>query len=161
MALTPAQKTTLKAHIAASSDLNIYPNNTDGNVEVTRLLNLAASPAFTVWKNAVTIGDVGKAFNATELAGLTQLNHVRLQTLAIYLAGGVAPFLASIRAFFDDIFSGAGGTNTRAALLVLWKRLASRVEQLFATGTGSDAVPATLGFEGPISVNDVEAARTS
>jgi hypothetical protein len=89
------------------------------------------------------------------------LNHVRLQTLAIYLAGGVAPFLASIRAFFDDIFSGAGGTNTRAALLVLWKRLASRVEQLFATGTGSDAVPATLGFEGPISVNDVEAARNS
>jgi hypothetical protein len=43
----------------------------------------------------------------------------------------------------------------------LWKRLASRVEQLFATGTGSDAVPATLGFEGPISVNDVEAARNS
>lgn len=65
----------------------------------------------------------------------------------------------SNRAFFDDVFSGAGGTNTRAALLVLWKRLATRIEKLFATGTGSDAVPATLVFEGEVSVQDIIEAR--
>jgi hypothetical protein len=49
--------------------------------------------------------------------------------------------------------------NTRAALLALWKRLATRGEKLYATGTGSDAVPGTLTFEGNISARDVEEAR--
>jgi hypothetical protein len=71
----------------------------------------------------------------------------------------VNPSIASNRAFFDDVFSGAGGTNTRAALLALWKRLATRGEKLYATGTGSDASPATLVVEGAISARDVEEAR--
>ena len=29
------------------------------------------------------------------------------------------------------------------------------------TGTGTDATPATMGFEGPIGYQDVEAARNS
>lgn len=162
MPLTSAQKTALKAHIAASNDLNILPNNTDGNVEVTRLLNLPqAAPNNVAWKNLVAIGEVGRTFNASELAGLTSLNTQRLQNLAAWLADGVNPSIASVRQFFDDVFSGAGGANTRTALLALWKRTMSRVEKVFATGTGSDASPATLPFEGPISVNDVEDARNS
>jgi hypothetical protein len=35
------------------------------------------------------------------------------------------------------------------------------VEKLLATGTGSDGSPATMGFEGPISYQDVQAARAS
>ena len=158
--LTQPQLVTLKAHIDGDPALAAQPNNSDGNTAIAAAMNLAASPAFTVWKTNVPTVRVGEAFNAGELAGLTSLNHTRLQTLAIYLTAGVNPSLASIRSFFDDIFSGAGGTNTRASLLVLWKRLATRSEKLFATGTGSDAVPATMAVEGALTYRDVEAART-
>ena len=159
MALTSAQLVTLKADIAANSDLNTKPNNADGDLAIANLYNLNASPNFTVWKSLVTINTVGSAFVATELAGLSSLNQTRLQTIAQYLIGGVNPARSDTRAFFDDIFSGAGGVNTRAALLILWKRLAKRGEKLYATGTGSDASPATLVVEGNITPADVNAAR--
>ena len=154
MALTPAQKITLKAAIQADSTANAFYINGDLS-GLADYMNAAASPAFIVWKSNVVIGEVGKKFNATELAGLTSLNTQRLQNLAAWLIEGVNPSLASIRQFFDDIFSGAGGTNTRTALLALWKRSATRVEKVFAAGTGSDAVPATLVVEGDLSTNDL------
>jgi adenosylcobinamide amidohydrolase len=49
----------------------------------------------------------------------------------------------------------AGGTATRAKLLILWKRLATHAEKALATGTGSDAVPALLTQEGPISYTEL------
>ena len=161
MAFSTSQLAAVKADIAANSDLNTKPNNSDGNDAIAILYNAAASPAWTVWKTNVSINDVGKKFVGTELAGLTTGNQSRLQTLAAYLAGGVNPTLSDNRLFFDDIFSGAGGTNTRAALLVLWKRTATRLEKLLSTGTGSDAVPATLGFEGNVAYQDIERARNS
>jgi hypothetical protein len=152
--LTTAQRNALKADILANSDaLAIY---NVGNLEaLAALYNANASPAFTVWKSNVSINAVGKAFSGTELAGLTSANQTRLQTLALYLADGVNPSIASNRAFFDDVFSGASGVNTRAALLVLWKRAATRLEKVFATGTGSDASPGVLVLEGALSPDDL------
>ena len=162
MALTPAQMATVKANILASGDMNTLPNNTDGSYAIAALYNLPASPAFTVWKTNVSINDVGKKFVGTELAGLTTGNQTRLQTLAQYLVDGVNPSLSDNRLFFDDVFSGAGGTNTRAALLILWKRTATRFEKLLiASGTGSDASPAVLGYEGQVSYQDIDQARNS
>lgn len=158
MPLTPAQQITLKAAVIADVQLNAFPRTQDGAYAIASLLNQAASPSFTAWKTNVAINDVGKAFNGTELAGLTTGNQSRLQTIALYLAGGVNPSLADNRAFFDDVFSGAGGTATRAKLLILWKRLATRVEKIFATGTGTDIAPATLVFEGTVSGTDVNDA---
>jgi hypothetical protein len=79
--------------------------------------------------------------------------------VAQYLAQGYNAALADIRAMFNDIWSGAGGTSTRASLLVLWKRPAKLGEKIYATGTGSDASPATLVVEGNISYQDVKLAR--
>ena len=153
MALTNAQLTTLKADIIANGLENSSAN------AIAEFYNAAST--FTVWKTNVTINEVGKKFNGAELAGLTTGNQTRLLTLAAYLAGGVNPSLADNRAFFDDVFSGAGGTNTRAALLILWKRIANKVEKLFATGTGTDAVPGLLTFEGSISEQDATNALRS
>ena len=69
--------------------------------------------------------------------------------------------LADVRQMFNDIWSGAGGANTRTSLLALWKRSALLGEKIFATGTGSDASPATLTYEGNLSYVDVMAARNS
>jgi len=158
MALTPAQQATLKTSIQADPAFNSLPQNSDGAYAIAEAYKLPATPNWTVWKSNVTINEVGKKFNGAELAGLTTGNQTRLQTIAQYMAGGVNPSLLDNRQFFDDVFSGAGGTNTRAALLILWKRLANRSEKLFSTGTGSDAAPATMTVEGTLSYSDVQQA---
>lgn len=159
MALNQAQLVILRAAIDADPVLVAMPNDTDSNILTANAFNLNASPNFTVWKTLVTIDEVGNNFVGTELAGLTQANQARLQTIAQYSLGGVNPSVADRRAFFDDVFSAAGGAGTRAKLLILWKRLATRAEKLYATGTGSDAIPALLTFEGQISYQDVNSAR--
>lgn len=109
----------------------------------------------TAWKTNVSITEIGDKINGTELAGLSSLNNTRLQTVVILSQQGVNPSMTDRRTFFDDIFSGAGGTQTRANLLALWKRLMTNTEKVLSTGTGSDASPATLSFEGSISGNDI------
>jgi hypothetical protein len=154
--MTPQQLTTLKAAILADPALVVLVN-AGQYAGVALELNKVAAPAFIVWKGDVTIRATGQAFNGAEWAGMTTANHTRLQTVAQYLAS-YSPALADIRAMFNDIWSGAGGATTRAALLALWKRSALRGEKILATGTGSDAVPATMGFEGNVSERDVEDA---
>lgn len=152
--LTTQQVATLRADILGSEFSAQCVPSGDGPFNIATAYNLAKSPTFTVWKPSVTIRETGQAFNGAEWAGMTTANHTRLQTVAQYLMS-YSPAIPGIRAMFDDIWSGAGGVNTRAALLVLWKRPALRVEALFAIGIGSDAVPATLAFEGAVSVADV------
>jgi hypothetical protein len=159
--LTSSQQLTLKNAIIADGTLNSFPNNSDGADAIAQELNKASNPAFIVWKTNVQIEDVGNNIVGTEIAGLSSLNNTRLQTIVQLSSRGVNPSFSDRRAFFDDIFSGAGGVNTRARLLALWKRTATKVEKLFATGTGSDASPATLSFEGNLNYQDVEEARNS
>jgi hypothetical protein len=168
--MTPAQKATLRTHILANATQLPFGGGTASIATVFGAASLGAGDAaliadhyngfgaagtHTVWKTGVGITEVGDAINGTELAGLSSLNNTRLQTLVALSANGINPTLANRRQFFDDVFSGAGGVNTRAALLVLWKRLCRVVEKVFATGTGSDASPATLTFEGTVSGNDI------
>lgn len=152
--LTTAQLQTLKTAILADPTANAFYQAGDLS-GLAAYYNGPASPAFIVWRTLVSIGEVGRTFNATELAGLTSLNTQRLQNLAAWLEAGVNPSLATTRQFFDDVFSGAGGANTRAALLAIWKRSATRLEKVFATGTGSDAAPATLAVEGTLSYTEL------
>jgi hypothetical protein len=153
MALSPAQKTTLKAFILATPALNtLY---VDGNLDgLAAALNAPAAPTFTVWKTSVSINDVGKGFINTGLAALMSANNDRLISFAAYNSI-VDPSRADQRAFFDDVFSAASGASTRASLLALWKRTASVIEKLFATGTGSDASPATLTYEDVLPYSDL------
>ena len=160
MSLNTAQLATLKTAILADPVLNVYPNTSDGNNNMcVEKLNVLASPTWTVYKGNVSILATGQAFNGTELAGMTTANQTRLQTIAQYLAQGYNAALADVRAMFNDIWSGAGGANTRANLLALWKRPALLGEKILSTGIGSDAAPAMMVYEGNISPTDVEQAR--
>lgn len=164
MALTTQQLQTLKAAILAETDQTFVQYRTDGNNGgMAAFYNAPASPAFVVWKTSASITDTGKQFVGSEWAGMTSANHTRLQTVAQWLANGYNPALADIRAMFDDIWSGAGGASTRTKLLAFWKRVApaTKAEKLLATGTGSDASPATLTFEGNLTADDIREARAS
>ena len=160
MALTPEQYQTLNAAIVADPVLNAYPNSSDGNYDMCQQkLNVVASPAFIVWKGNVSLTDTGKVYNGIEWAAMTSANHARLQDVAQWLPGGYNAALSDIRAMFNDIWSGSGGQNTRVALMTLWKRSALLGEKILATGAGTDAAPATLGYDGKISAADVAIAR--
>lgn len=170
MPLTQAQKLTLRTNIQNNTTVLAFGGGnmtisaafaqaTLGSGDATVIADwynlFGVANTHTVWKTSVSITQIGDNINGTELAGLSSLNSTRLQTVVVLSSGGVNPSLIDRRQFFDDIFSGAGGVNTRANLLTLWKRLCRNVEKVFTTGTGSDASPATLTFEGTISGNDI------
>ena len=157
--MTPAQLATLKAAILAETDATFVTHRTAGATGLMQQWFNAAS-TFVVWKARVTVAETGIAINSSELAGLTTANTNRLSVLAAYSGGQFNPSIADVRSGFNDVFGGAGGVNTRAALLALWKRFATRAEKLFATGTGSDAAPGLLVFEGSVSEYEIVQATT-
>lgn len=155
--MTDIQLQTLVAAIRASTDPVVIAARTARNdAKLAEIYNAASSKI--VWKTRVPNDDIGDAMNGTEVAGLSSLNMQRAQMLANYSSGWQNPSRADRRAAFDQIFSGAGGATTRAALAVLWRRPASLAESLFITGTGTDASPATLGWEGPVQVSEISRA---
>jgi hypothetical protein len=161
MTLTDAQNATLKAHILATPELNAFPNTEDGAAGIANLLNLQADPDFTVWKTNVLLDEVGKAI-VIGISGLTTAESIRIDLLASYSQTGVDPSDLQIRTLYEnELGAGADANTAKANLDALWRRLANEIEKLFATGTGSDAVPATLDFEGNISRQDVQIARNS
>lgn len=160
MPLTSAQQATLKAGILADPTLNAFPNTSDGNFDMcAQKLNKDASPAYVVWRTLVPLAEIGKAMDGAEAAGLTTANNTRLQVRAAYLSSGENASVAGTRAFYDDVFSTGG--VTKAALLIVWKRNALLGEKILATGTGTTLSPATMGYEGFLSPNDVQQARSS
>lgn len=154
--LTPEQKAVLAAHIAASPDLSVYPNNSDGAFAIAALLNEEASPAFYLWRSAYTPEEMRAAI----INGITQLDALtgsKRDSLLWLVQGEVDASLASTRAAFNDL---TGSQNTlKAAVLDGAKRTASRAEKLFATGTGSFADPAVAGWEGSLTYQEVQDAR--
>lgn len=153
MALTDAQLPTLKTAIAAETDPTFVQNRNAGATGAMATFYNTNHPTFIVWKTLVALGDIGKAMDGAEAAGLTTANNTRLQVRAAFMASGENPSVAGTRFFYDDVFSTGG--VTKAALLVLWKRAAKRGERLYATGTGSDASPGQLVFQGDITNDDV------
>jgi hypothetical protein len=156
MHLSAAQLTVLRNAILAETDPELVALRTAGATgAMAEWYNRGST--FVVWKTLVPNSEVGRAFVASSLSAMTSGNNDRLVSFALWNPEGVQPFRADHRQFFDDVFSPASGAATRAALLTLWKRFATRAERLYATGTGSDATPGQLVVEG--SVDDADIVR--
>lgn len=170
MALTTAQKATVKADILADSTLNAFPNNSDGAFAIAAAYNLPAAVDYWVWRTSV---DKKEFTNQTSQDGtnFTWVGNgfitrsVGEQTAWAELFNSthqVDASRASVRQAFADIFSGTGNAAAnRTHMLATARRKATRIEKLLATGTGSTASPGVMGFEGAISYSDVDEARNS
>ena len=159
MTLTASQLTALRGDIAADpafADIPKDPNNSDGAFFVAAQYNKQAVPDFTVWKTDVPTADCKKAMVWTEYIGRSAGEREAWQFMLSN--GTINPSDANVRQGILDIFSGATGATSRANLTAIAKRLATRVEKLFATGTGSVASPGTMAFEGQLSYQDVLSA---
>lgn len=156
--LTPTQLAQIKTAIDNDPILAAQPLTSDGAFFIAAALNQLAAPPFIVWRTAVPTADCKKAMIWTEFIGRSAGEREAWQFM---LSNGVINAAdVNVRQGIQDIFSGPGGASTRAALVAIAKRPATRAEQALATGTGSDAVPATLSFEGTLSFQDVQDARS-
>jgi hypothetical protein len=159
--LTPAQLALLKAAIAADPVLNALPNNTDSAFEIAAQFNALANPAFVVWETHVSVDEIMR--NGMDWARVDNLT-VGKARIWDWL-GRLGTFDASranVRAGIDAAWVGtAADLAVRASIYTHCKRNATRAEKALATGTGSDASPATMTFEGALSYQDAFNARNS
>lgn len=145
-----SQLTALKADIQA----NFSAQWAAGQVNlIAESYNANAVPDFIVWKTSLDAPAYRAAITWTEVDALTVSKARIFEWLTGNLSLPINPSDSNVRQGIADCFGA--GTTTRSALLAASKRKASRVEKLFATGTGSDATPGTLVFEGRISGSDV------
>jgi len=161
MALTAAQLPTLKSAINAETDPTFVGYRTNGQNGLMAAFYNAAHASFVVYKSSVTIADVGKAINYVAFEALTTANLEKINTFTRVNMQTFPPSKADIRTFWSNVFSGAlggQGQATRDALDALWRRLATRGERLYATGTGTTVDPGVLVFEGNINDIDVQNA---
>lgn len=74
--------------------------------------------------------------------------------------GVMNPSKANVRAGIDECWKGtAADLAVRGTVYAHCKRAAKRGEALYATGTGTDAAPGALVFEGNLNPTDITAAR--
>lgn len=183
--MTPSQLATLKAAILADPVLAAKPMTSGGALEIAGILNAAASPAYYVWRSSTPAPDILDAIIWASLTladapdGTTaytnrvlacQAKQMNVQILLQgrdslatgrnSVRGGLSDALQNVPAGTGGAFLDAGwaGANKVKAAIT---RQASVVEKLFATGNGTTATPSNLGYEGPVSSDDIQAARES
>ena len=156
--LTPAQLTALGADIAAAPEFAAIPLTLDGAYEIAAAYDLPAAPYFTVWRTEVTNEEILR--NGMDWTRVDNLSVGKARIWEWMMQFGTFnPSKINIRAGIDATWVGtAADLAVRAAVYAHCKRNATRVEKLFASGTGTDASPATMTHEGPISYLDVKAA---
>jgi len=159
--MTPEQSAIIKADILASPDLAAYPLNSDGSYAIADLYRLPAQGTWIVWRSDVSIDEIMR--NGMDWARVDNLS-VGKARIWDWL-GRLGSFDASktnVRAGIDAAWVGtAADLVVRAAIYVHCKRQANRLEKLLSTGTGTDASPAVMGFEGGLSYQAVDVIRAS
>lgn len=150
--MTPAQLQTLKAAVLADQTLAAVGRN---DTELARLLNLPT--AFVVWRNLVSQDEIM----------LNGFDWVRVDNLSVGKARiwewlfdnpqrSINPSKVNVRAGIDEAWKGtAADLAVRAAVYTHCKRFATHAEQILGSGTGTNATPGSLGFEGAVSITDI------
>jgi len=183
--LTQAQLQTLRAAIDANPTWAAYPHSGDGYYDLARAMNTEDSPAFYVWS---TSADVAAVRAAVVWANLTpadapdgtqawanrslqcQGKQFNLQMIVPF-AGTINGADANLRAGLQDALTGirsaAGGASQGAgwaAVAQALTRKAKYAEKALADTSsgngGAKNTPATLTFEGDVTAEDIQAARS-
>lgn len=182
MALTSAQLATLKAAILADNTLNAFPNTDNGNGDLANALNAIASPDWLVWQTAVPVDAINDAitwanFTPQDTPDNTvtwsnrslacQGKQFNLQTMLVgrsTLDASKSNLRAGLQDALTAIPSGASGASKNggwANVQAILSRKAKLIEKILSTGTGSQATPATMGYEGTVTGDDVTRARNT
>lgn len=150
-ALSPAQQTTLRAGICADTT-TARPMMLAGDANsLNAWLNTPS--AYIVWRTRVTRDDVtGDGFDWTQVDNLTA-GQARIWELIFATQTGAISFAdAGKRAGITEAWKGTAAKVAVATfVLAAAKRPATNAERILAAGTGSQAVPGVMVFEGDLS----------
>lgn len=157
--LTDAQKLILKADILADPVLSVLPHNVDAASTIATAYDVIVVPAFIVKRTSVSVQEIMENdFLWTYVDNMTVGKARIWQWLTQY--GTFNPSKPNVWAAIQEAYKGtAEALNAQAIVLGHCKRSATRGEKLFAVGTGTDASPAVLTFEGSMFYLDVRDAR--
>lgn len=163
--LTTTQQQTLKTYILAQPELAQLVEDKVYSA-IADWLNEANPVNWTVWKTAVYQDEIMQnGFDWVQVDNLTVGKARIWEWMFDNQQNAINPSKLNVRAGIDEAWKGTTAMlAVRAQVYTHCKRLTTRLEKLFSTGTGSDAVPATLGIgldsyiEGEISVVEVQTA---
>lgn len=161
MALNAEQLITFRAALYAETDPEFVGYRDSGQARpMAEWWNRPADPPKIVWKSLVQLEEITS----------NGFDWVRVDNLAVgkariweWMFGSedrsINPSKANVRAGIEEVWKGtAADLAVRATVLQHCKRGTSRIESLFAVGTGTDASPATMGFEGQLTEMDISYA---
>lgn len=179
--MTEAELLTLKAALLADTDQAVIDALSSGNaVAMAILYNLPSTKI--VWRTDIPVDDI---FDAITWANMTpaaapdettlwtnrnlqcQSKQLALQTIIgrREIINASKPLIrAGLQDALTSLPSKADGSNQNAGwvnVLPKLKRPATKVEAIYATGTGTDADPGVLAFEGQITHYDISMALNS
>lgn len=156
--LTEQQLAILKADILADPVLSQWAATGYMASEIADAYNQTAAPEWVVWKTAVDPTEImANGMNWTRVDNLS-VGKARIWDWMTRL-GTLNASKANIRAGIDATWVGtAADLAVRAMVYTHCKRPAKRGEKLLSTGAGTTEAPATMGFEGYLTYQDVEAA---
>jgi hypothetical protein len=154
--LTTAQASALNTFISTDSAFTalLTPSN-ENAFSIAEILKTQASPDFIVWRSSIPPSEYVLAITWTEIDALAVGKARIWEWITARHTAPINASLANVRQGVSDAFAGAGAAATRNALVALAKRKANVLEKLLATGTGSDASPATMGYEGFLSYQEI------
>ena len=163
--LTTAQNLTLRNSVQADATLNTLPPNGDSAIIIAAAYNAVFSPDFWVWRTNVSKAELtnapsidGTVFNWTGSGFIGRSAGEQAAWRELFDAqGNVNPSLDNVRQAFLDIFSGsqAPAPANRTHLATVGRRKSTKVEKLYATGTGSTGSPGKMATEGPLNYPEV------
>lgn len=158
--LTTPQMQALKALAQSDQTANGYLVNGNDN-ELASWFN--ALNTKIVWKSTLLCDEIFQSdgFDWTRVDNLSA-GKDRIQSLMCSNVNrSINPSKANVRAGIDAVWVGTtADLAVRAVIYALAKRTATRAEAALATGTGTTASPATLGWEGQIDQYQVSAIRS-
>jgi hypothetical protein len=163
--LTEAQYATLKANIEANSAE--FAGKSDA--EIAAAYNLPATPAFQVYKIAVTRNAIllekspqATVFIPTTNGWATRTTQELTLFAQLFDAQGVMdPSLPNVNAILTFIFSGTGDAQlNRVHIGNQSRELSTRAERLYiASGAGTNGDPGVRDWKGILSARDIAHAK--
>ena len=154
--MTPAQLAALKAAILADPASMAFWQEGNAGAVADRF-NAPAEPAFIVWRTSVGQDEIMQnGFDWTRVDNLSVGKGRVWEWMFSNADRSFNPSKANVRAGIEQVWAGtAQDLAVRAAVYVHCKRSATVAEKLFATGTGTTAVPALMSFEGELPFIEV------
>lgn len=172
--MTPAQEQTLRDHITAA--FPAVPQNTAGAATVAEALNQVTSD-FWVWNLQTPVVSI---FDAITWANLTptdapdgtaawtnrslmcQCKQINLQIILTgreYINASKVTIRAGLQDALTNVPSGAGGATVSAGWMAVrnaMMKLATELEKVLSTGTGTTASPATTSEVITTNYNEIQ-----